>query len=100
PAHRHHAPFPTRRSPDLAERRAQRARSTGRPVLFQLADSRWVELRERRTKDGGIVSIRRDVTEAKRREAEIERQRALLAEQTGLDRKSTRLNSSHDQISY
>jgi signal transduction histidine kinase/DNA-binding response OmpR family regulator/HPt (histidine-containing phosphotransfer) domain-containing protein len=68
----------------IAERHAQRARSTGQPVLFQIADGRWVELRERRTKDGGIVSIRRDVTEAKRREAEIERQRALLAEQTSL----------------
>ncbi|HEU4427136.1 MAG TPA: PAS-domain containing protein, partial [Myxococcota bacterium] len=68
----------------IAERRAQRARSSGEPVLYRLADGRWIELRERRTKDGGIVSIRRDVTEAKRREAEIERQRTLLAEQTGL----------------
>ena len=37
----------------------------------QLADSRWVRVHEKRTDDGGIVGIRSDITELKRREADI-----------------------------
>lgn len=38
---------------------------------LQMQDGRWVRVRERRTLEGGIVKTRSDVTELKRREAEI-----------------------------
>ncbi|MBL8838902.1 MAG: PAS-domain containing protein [Alphaproteobacteria bacterium] len=62
----------------VAERLHQHRNPGGEPVEQNLSDGRWIELRERRTKDGGVVSIRRDITAQKNREAEIERQRALL----------------------
>lgn len=36
-----------------------------------MIDGRWVRVQERRTHDGGIVGTRTDITELKRREAEI-----------------------------
>ncbi len=38
---------------------------------LQLTDGRWLRVHERRTADGGIVGIRTDITELKRRELEI-----------------------------
>ena len=43
----------------------------GEPKDMQMADGRWVRSHERRTKDGGIVGIRTDITELKKREREI-----------------------------
>jgi signal transduction histidine kinase len=37
----------------------------------QLADGRWVQVDERRTKDGGVVGIRTDVTDRKRTELQL-----------------------------
>lgn len=41
------------------------------PYDVQLADGRWIRIHEKRTDDGGIVGIRSDITELKRREADI-----------------------------
>ncbi|MDJ0950858.1 MAG: PAS-domain containing protein [Alphaproteobacteria bacterium] len=41
------------------------------PYDVQLADGRWVRVHEKRTDDGGIVGIRSDITELKRRETDI-----------------------------
>ena len=63
----------------VAERLERRRNPDGQPILQRFSDGRWMELRELRTKEGGIVSIRRDVTAQREREAEIEHQRNLLA---------------------
>ena len=46
------------------------------PTVLRLASSRWVQISERATRDGGIVGIVTDVTEIKTREAR-QRERAL-----------------------
>ncbi len=47
-------------------------------VEQRLSDGRWLRVTERRTRDGGTVGIRADITELKRAEAEIARKSALL----------------------
>jgi two-component system cell cycle sensor histidine kinase PleC len=49
----------------------------------QMRSGRWIACRDRRTRDGGTVGIRVDITEAKRREEELARReaRAVAAEQ-------------------
>jgi signal transduction histidine kinase/CheY-like chemotaxis protein len=45
----------------------------------QLTDSgRWVRIEERKTSDGGVVGLRSDITELKRRESELSRRTTLL----------------------
>jgi diguanylate cyclase (GGDEF)-like protein/PAS domain S-box-containing protein len=46
---------------------------------IQLQDGRWLQLSDRRTRDGGIVSVQTDVTELKLREQEYHR-KALIFE--------------------
>ena len=43
-------------------------RATSEPQERQLSDGRWMRLAERRTRDGGIVGIRTDITERKQSE--------------------------------
>jgi two-component system, sensor histidine kinase len=38
--------------------------------VYPLADGRWVQVNERRTRDGGVVSVYTDITDLKLREAE------------------------------
>jgi CheY-like chemotaxis protein len=45
----------------------------------QLMTGRWVECRHRALDDGARLSLYRDITEAKAREAELERQSAILS---------------------
>ena len=52
----------------LAERVRMHRHPGEREVLFQLGDGRWYQVRERRTRDGGIVGVRTDVTELKANE--------------------------------
>ena len=57
----------------LANRLAERANlSVGKDQ--PLSNGRWVRVEDRRTKDGGVVGIRVDITELKQREAELELQ--------------------------
>jgi PAS domain S-box-containing protein len=46
-------------------------RATGEPLERQRSDGRWTRLTERRTRDGGIVGIRSDITELKQAEAAL-----------------------------
>jgi PAS domain S-box-containing protein len=46
--------------------------ATGEPFVMQLADGRWIQSREYRTSDGGVLGVRTDISEAKAREAEME----------------------------
>jgi diguanylate cyclase (GGDEF)-like protein/PAS domain S-box-containing protein len=43
----------------------------GEDFVYQTSDGRWLQLRERRTSDGGIVALRTDITELKRIEERI-----------------------------
>jgi PAS domain S-box-containing protein len=53
-------------------------RACDRPMERQLHDGRWLQAIERRTRDGGIVGIRADITESKRAEAAIDAARQQL----------------------
>lgn len=53
------------------EWRMEQHRSPGEPHDLLMSDGRWIRVHERRTSDGGIVGIRSDITELKKREAEL-----------------------------
>ena len=57
----------------ITHRIAAHNAADGAPTLQLMADGSWLINRESRLKDGGIVGIRTDVTELKRRETELEK---------------------------
>ena len=61
------------------------------PQVYPLADGRWVQVNERRTRDGGVVSVYTDITDLKLREAERREQE--------LAQKSRLLQSTLDNLS-
>ena len=61
----------------MRERLDRHLNPTG-PFNFRLADGRWFRVSERRTSDGGVVGVRTDVTEIKRRERDLARKTSQL----------------------
>ena len=58
--------------PPPARQASQRARATGaRTFEAQLDDGRWLHISERRTKDGGYVSVGTDITTIKLHEEKL-----------------------------
>ena len=55
------------------EARLVARRTPGGPQETRLPDGRWIMIGERRTSDGGLAGIYTDVSEQKRREAELEK---------------------------
>ena len=55
----------------VQERLMQHRNPTGLPVEVKFGDGRWISVRRQRTRDGGVVVVRTDVTEVKQREAEL-----------------------------
>ncbi|HEX9462072.1 MAG TPA: PAS domain S-box protein, partial [Alphaproteobacteria bacterium] len=55
----------------IRERVERHQNPTGEPFVQKLANGRWVRLREQRTREGGIVSTRTDITALKQREGEL-----------------------------
>ena len=53
---------------EWVEERLARFRNASEPVLLQLADGRWLRFSERKTRDGGTVGIRTDISQLKRAE--------------------------------
>ena len=53
------------------EARMAQHRAPGEPAIQRLTSGGWVRITERRTRDGGVVSVRTDITALKRREAEL-----------------------------
>jgi len=53
-------------------------RNCGEPTERRLSDGRWIRLAARRTRDGGVVGIRADITERKRSEEALEAARQQL----------------------
>ena len=61
-------------------RRLQQHRNPGEPQVQQRGNGRWVMVSERRTEDGGTVSVYSDITELKQRERDLtEKSNALAA---------------------
>lgn len=50
------------------EIRLQRHRDPGAPFEHQLSNGQWLQISEHRTRDGGIVGVRTDITRLKRQE--------------------------------
>jgi PAS domain S-box-containing protein len=57
--------------PAWKQRRLDLHHNPSGPFEYQLADGRWMNTSERHTADGGLVGIYTDITELKRREAEL-----------------------------
>ena len=55
----------------FVEWRLEQHQNPGEAHDLLMSDGRWVRVHERRTSDGGIVGIRSDITELKKREAEL-----------------------------
>jgi PAS domain S-box-containing protein len=62
----------------IAERLKQH-RNPGEPQIQQRGDGRWVMVSERRTEDGGTVSVYSDITELKQREQDLTEKSNALA---------------------
>ncbi len=62
----------------VARRLAFHREAGGGRSEMRLSDGRWVMVAEHRTPDGGVVGIRTDITELKRRSLEIEGQQIML----------------------
>ena len=64
----------------IHERLAQIRRATGEPAEVQHTDGRWLATWDRRTREGGIVSLRVDITDLKRAEAALRESEAKAAQ--------------------
>lgn len=61
---------------DWLAKRQQQRRQGGMEHLFRQADGRWIRVLERRTRDGGLVGVRIDVTELEEQRRALDRARA------------------------
>jgi signal transduction histidine kinase/DNA-binding response OmpR family regulator/HAMP domain-containing protein len=59
------------RADDWIQERLAQHRNPGGTILHHQTDGRWVQINERKTQDGGTVGVYTDVTELKKREAEV-----------------------------
>ncbi|MDC7788662.1 ATP-binding protein [Rhodoplanes sp. TEM] len=76
------------------------AAAGGRTFEAQLDDGRWLQISERRTKDGGYVSVGTDITKIKRHEEKlIESERRLMATISDLRNSQQALQSQARQLS-
>ncbi|CCG08362.1 PAS domain-containing protein [Pararhodospirillum photometricum] len=70
----------------IARRLERHRHANGEGLVVKLADGRWMLSRECATQEGGVVSIRTDITELKSREQDLDRLRrryALILDSTG-----------------
>ncbi|HVZ14602.1 MAG TPA: ATP-binding protein [Bauldia sp.] len=70
-----------------------------RSFELQLEDGRWLQINERRTKDGGFVSVGTDITQLKRHEGRlIEGERRLMATIADLRQSRQKLETQAQQM--
>jgi two-component system cell cycle sensor histidine kinase PleC len=70
-----------------------------RTFELQLEDGRWLQINERRTKDGGFVSVGTDITQLKRHEGKlIEGERRLMATIADLRQSRQKLEHQAQQM--
>ncbi|MCW6513164.1 PAS domain-containing sensor histidine kinase [Lichenifustis flavocetrariae] len=73
--------------------------STGGSYVAQLADGRWLQINERRTQDGGYVSVGTDITALKRHEEQLmDSERRLMAMVADLRRSRQTLERQAEQL--
>ncbi len=74
-------------------------KSGARSYEAQLADGRWLQINERRTKDGGYVSVGTDITALKRHEEQLmDSERRLMATIADLRRSRQALEAQAQQL--
>ncbi len=79
--------------------------TNSRTSEVQLADERWLQINERRTRDGGLVSVGTDITLLKRHQERLrEQERRLMAtigdlsaSQKTLERQKTELSDANEK---
>ncbi len=77
----------------------ERPESGARTYEARLADGRWLQINERRTKDGGYVSVGTDITTLKRHEEQLlESERRLMATVADLRRSRQTLEVQAGQL--
>jgi PAS domain S-box-containing protein len=79
------------RPEEWVEQRLAQHRNPGEPFLQPQRDGRWIQVSERKTRDGGTVGVFTDVTELKRREEELAK--AIEAKDTALQLLQVALDS-------
>jgi adenylate cyclase len=62
----------------ITRRKALRQNLQGGTVEQNLSDGRWLQINEHQTADGGTASVYTDITDVKRREAELARKTEML----------------------
>jgi two-component system, cell cycle sensor histidine kinase PleC len=88
---------PVIRTHSNGERRGEHART----FEAQLEDGRWLHISERRTKDGGFVSVGTDITPLKRHEEKLlESERRLMATVADLRSSQHALERQTEQLAY
>ncbi len=79
------------------EERVRRHRNPGtKPYELQLGDGRWLQVMERRTSAGGLVGVRRDITEWK----QLEQRQAIAYTVTRLLAESETVNEAVTRIMH
>jgi two-component system cell cycle sensor histidine kinase PleC len=80
---------------------AARPSESARTFEAQLEDGRWLHISERRTKDGGFVSVGTDITELKRHEEKlIDSEKRLMATVADLRSSQYTLERQAEQLAY
>jgi two-component system cell cycle sensor histidine kinase PleC len=78
---------------------AERPEAGARSYEARLADGRWLQINERRTRDGGFVSVGTDITKLKTQETRlIESERELIATVTDLRASRRKLEAQAQQL--
>jgi two-component system cell cycle sensor histidine kinase PleC len=79
--------------------REERLDAGARTFEAQLADGRWLQINERRTKDGGYVSVGTDITALKRHEEKLlDSERRLIATVSDLKKSRQTLETQAQQL--
>jgi two-component system, cell cycle sensor histidine kinase PleC len=79
--------------------REERQDAGSRSFEAQLADGRWLQINERRTKDGGYVSVGTDITALKRHEERLlDSERRLIATVSDLKKSRQTLEAQAQQL--
>jgi two-component system, cell cycle sensor histidine kinase PleC len=86
----------------IIQRRIADPSATGssRTTELQLADERWLQINERRTRDGGLVSVGTDITLLKRHQERLrEQERRLMATIGDLSASQKKLERQKSELS-
>jgi two-component system cell cycle sensor histidine kinase PleC len=84
---------------ETEQQRGERATANARTLEARLVDGRWLQINERRTKDGGYVSVGADITALKRNEEQLLlSERSLTAHVAELKRSRQALETQAQQL--